>query len=160
MAGYGSYGMIYKRIFQSSVSDHWEAMITFIALIALADENDIVMADMPRLARATNIPIEILRKGMEILLSPDPTSATEIDDGRRIDFLPLVGDDRPPSLDGPCRGWKVKNREKYRLAARREYMRLYMRRRRSERLNPNQEEISGRQKSKAAKEELEDFRRP
>lgn len=154
------YGMIYETIFDSSVARDWEATVTFMCLIAMADAEDNVYTDPERLHRKTNIPPKVLRRGLDVLLSDDPYSFNKAENGKRIVFLPLVGVEEEPSLDGHCRGFHVVNRAYYKRLLRKKYNRDYMARRRAlAGGNPSQDELSGKSRGAEASEELEDFRK-
>lgn len=120
-----SYGIVHRGIFESSVAECWEACVTFIALLALADAEDNVYSDIGRLRRITNFPESVLRKGIEKLMEPDRDSRSQEEEGARIVYLPLVGTDQEPSMD-ECRGWHIVNRSRYKRATRRVYQRQYM----------------------------------
>jgi hypothetical protein len=149
----GGYGMIYASIFDSSVAKDWQAMVVFIALIALADKEDNVFTDPWRLARKTNMPESIVFKGLMILLEEDPLSFNKAENGRRITFLPLVGTDNPPSLEGQCRGFHVVNRAYYKRLLRKKYNAQYNADRRAAKYSSPENLYQN-----GAKEALEDFR--
>lgn len=102
----------------------WEALVTFQQLIVLADREGFVDMTPEAISRRTIIPIEIIRKGLEVLESPDLQSRDPQHDGRRIERISEHRD----------WGWKILNYSKYRAIRtadeRREYMREYMREKR------------------------------
>lgn len=128
----GGYGMIYETIWESSVAQDWEAVLVFMALVSIADAEDNVYMNPDRLHRKTNIPMEIITKGLEILLRPDHYSKSRVAGGRRITFLPLVGTEEEPSLEGICRGWHIVNRAYYKRLLRKRYNSAYVARKRAE----------------------------
>src|SRR4030042_6333134 len=71
-----------------------------IAMLALADAQDIVEGTIPGFASLCRVPRETMAKAIEIFSAPDPDSRTKDHDGRRIDIIPG--------------GWKILNRAKYR----------------------------------------------
>lgn len=150
----GGYGMIYASIFDSSVARDWEALVVFIALIALADKDDNVFTDPGRLARKTNIPEEIILKGLNLLIEEDPQSFNTVENGRRITFLPLVGTDQSPSLGGHCRGFHVVNRAYYKRLLRKKYNAAYAQARRQRKYSDPETTYQG-----GADAALEEFRR-
>lgn len=81
------YGKIFETMYDGSLVENWEALVTFQQLIVLCNSDGIVDMTHESLSRRTGIPIEIIRKGIEILESPDPRSRTPDDDGRRIRLL-------------------------------------------------------------------------
>jgi hypothetical protein len=114
------YGKVFRQMYKGSMSRQgWESIVTMQQFIVLADRHGVVDMTLEAIAAETTIPIEVLRKGVEILAAPDTGSRTPDDDGRRI--VPL--DDRRDW------GWQLVNYEKYRKIQseedRREYQRAY-----------------------------------
>jgi hypothetical protein len=101
------YGKIFSSMYDGSLYGQWEAIVTFQQMIVLADAEGYVDMTPQALAARTSIPLEIIQKGIELLLSPDKYSRTPDCDGRRIE---LVDDARPW-------GWRVVNHRKYRQMA-------------------------------------------
>ena len=98
------YGKIWGSMFDGSlVETRWEAVVTFMVLITLADKNGIVDMTPTALAGRTTIPKEIFEAGLKVLESPDNASRTDSDDGRRIIRL-----DEHREW-----GWTIVNYEKY-----------------------------------------------
>lgn len=120
------YGKIFDSIYDGSLYGQWEGIVTLQQMIVLCDQEGFVDMTPQALAARTSIPFEIITKGIEILMQPDRYSRTEGAEGRRIELI----DTRRPW------GWKIVNYGKYRemrtIEDRREYMREYMRTRRSE----------------------------
>lgn len=119
------YGKIFASMFKGSLYGHWEAIVTFTAMIALADEHGEVDMTAEALAAVTSFPLAIVQKGIAQLEQPDPASRTPTEEGRR---LVRVSDHR-------AWGWRIVNYEQYRQlrsqAERREYMKQYQRKRRA-----------------------------
>jgi len=115
------YGKIFVSMYEGSLYGHWEAIVTFQQMIALADKEGFVDFMPAAIAAKTSIPLEIIEKGLAVLGSEDPYTRTEGENGKRII---LINPNRPW-------GWKVVNYAKYRDMAtqedRRKYMREYMR---------------------------------
>ena len=102
------YGKIFESIYDGSLAcGDWKALITFQQLIILADQDGVV--DMTDIAihRRTTIPLEIIQKGIEELLKPDPHSRSKDEDGRRLILLDSERD----------WGWVIVNYEHYRKLA-------------------------------------------
>ena len=102
------YGKIFESIYDGSLAcGDWKALITFQQLIILADQDGVV--DMTDIAihRRTTIPLEIIQKGIEELLKPDPHSRSKDEDGRRLTLLDSERD----------WGWVIVNYEHYRKLA-------------------------------------------
>jgi hypothetical protein len=119
------YGKIFDSIYDGSLYGQWEGIVTLQQMIVLCDQEGFVDMTPQALAARTSIPLEIIQKGVAILMEPDRYSRTEGAEGRRIELI----DARRPW------GWKIVNYGKYREMRteedRREYMREYMRKRRS-----------------------------
>ena len=111
-----AYGVIHSSIFTSSVSKAWEAWVVLVAMCILADEDDNVLLDAPRLARLTNLPEEIVERGIEILSAPDPSSKNQREEGRRI--IPI-------DADRPSLGWHIVNRNIFKRMFSAEHRRQY-----------------------------------
>lgn len=155
----GTYGLLYETIWDSSVSQDWRGVVTFMALLSMADAEDNVYTDPERISRKTGIPMDVIMPGLEFLLREDPYSKSKEAQGRRITFLPLAVDGFEPSLDGYCRGFHITNRALYRRLLRKRYNRSYQAKRRALAKNPSQAHISGNHDSDEAKAALEDFRK-
>ena len=119
------YGKIFESIYGGSLYGHWEAIVTMQQLIVLADADGVVDMTPEAIAGKTSIPIEIIEKGLAILVAPDPASRTPGSDGGRIQLLD----------DHRDWGWFLVNHEKYKnlrtAKDRRDYMREYMQKRRA-----------------------------
>ena len=100
------YAKIFSQIYDGTLCTNgpWEALVTFQQLLILADQEGGVDMTIPAIARRTTIPREILERGIEALMLPDPESRTPTEEGRRI--IPLS--------NGRSWGWRVVNYEKYR----------------------------------------------
>jgi hypothetical protein len=108
----------YTKLFQSLLtSTIWQeddkTRITWITMLALADQAGKVEASVPGLAHAANINLEACQRALTRLIAPDEYSRTKSHDGRRI---------RP--VDG---GWQILNYAKYREKCRSQDRRSYMR---------------------------------
>jgi len=119
------YGKIFTSIYDGTLAEDWRALITFQQLIVLCDADGIIDMTPASIARRTGIPIEHIEAGLEILTAPDPHSRSENEQGKRI--IP-IDDER-------SWGWQIVNHKHYRDLRtsddRREYMRNYMRNKRS-----------------------------
>lgn len=121
------YAKIFSQIYDGTLCTNgpWEALVTFQQLLILADQEGGVDMTIPAIARRTTIPREILERGIEALMLPDPESRTPTEEGRRI--IPLS--------NGRSWGWRVVNYEKYRQIKReqdrRDYHREYYHKRKS-----------------------------
>jgi hypothetical protein len=119
------YGKLFASIFDGSLYGHFPGTVVMMALIALADERGEVDMTPEKLAAATAFPLDIVRAGIEYLSQPDPRSRSREMEGRRI---VLIDPER-------SWGWRLVNHAKYRAIRseenRREYMRDYMRTKRT-----------------------------
>ena len=103
--GYGlMYGKIFSSIYDGTLGEDWRALITFQQMIILCDSDGVVDMTPESIFRRTNIPIEHIKAGIEILESKDPYSRTQGENGRRIIRL----DEHRPW------GWQIVNHGKYR----------------------------------------------
>lgn len=120
------YGKIFDSMYDGTLYGQWQAIVTMQQFIVLSDINGIVDMTPQAISARTSIPLEIISQGIAILEAPDKHTRTTGSDGKRIELL----DDHRPW------GWFLVNHEKYRdmrsSADRREYMRLYMAKKRSE----------------------------
>lgn len=111
------YAKVYAQMFDSSLREKWQAWVTFVALLALADDRDEVDMTVPALMARTGLPGSIVSEGIEWLEKPDEHSRTPDEGGRRIVRL----DEHRPW------GWRIVNRGKYKRLrdndARRDYFR-------------------------------------
>lgn len=101
------YGKIFSSMYDGSLYGQWEAIVTMQQLIVLCDIAGVVDMTPQAIAARTSIPLEIIQKGLELLMMPDKYSRTPDCDGRRVELI----DDRRPW------GWHIVNYEKYRFMA-------------------------------------------
>lgn len=101
-------GMMYAKIFSSiydgTLVEKWEALVTFQQLLVLSDSEGIIDMTPQAIARRTGIPLNIIEEGIKFLESPDPYSRTPDDDGRRLERIDAHRD----------WGWRIVNHKKYR----------------------------------------------
>lgn len=98
------YGKIFSSMYDGTLADNWEALVTFQQLIVLANADGVVDMTPSAIARRTGIPSEIINKGLEHLGKPDDDSRSPEMDGRRIMLLDAHRD----------WGWMIVNYERYR----------------------------------------------
>jgi len=119
------YGKIFHSIYDGTLAEDWRALITFQQLIVLCDADGVVDMTPESISRRTGIPLEHIEAGITILIAPDPSSRSSESQGKRL--LPLN-----PDRDW---GWEIVNHKHYRdlrtAEDRREYMRNYMKEKRS-----------------------------
>ena len=97
------YGKIFDTIYTGTLHGHWEAIVTFQQMIVLSDADGVVDFTPAAIAARTSIPLEIIKKGIEVLEAPDQHTRTPGAEGRRIELL----DAHRPW------GWHIVNHEKY-----------------------------------------------
>ena len=119
------YAKIFSQIFDSTLAEDFTARHVFMDLLVLADRHGVVDMTLDAIARRTNAPKAIVEEAIRKLCKPDVNSRGKTDEGRRL--IPLS--------DNRNWGWQIVNFEHYHKMqdehARREYMRNYMRKRRS-----------------------------
>ena len=126
------YGKLFEQMYDGTLATKgpWQALVTFQQLIILADRNGEVDMTPEAISRRTTIPLEIIEHGIKALEEPDGDSRSPDLEGRRIVRL----------SDSRVWGWQLVNYGKYRAIRsqeeRREYMRVYQRKRR-ESVNQN-----------------------
>ena len=98
------YGKLFESMYDGTLVENWQALVTFQQMIVLCDPDGIVDITPVALSRRTGIPIEHIEKGIELLEGADPYSRTPDSGGRRIVRL----DDHRPW------GWHIVNHKKYR----------------------------------------------
>jgi hypothetical protein len=121
-----SFTKLFSSIITSSIwNEDDKTRIVWITILALADSRGRVWASTGGLAHSARTSLEDTKAAIDKLMSPDPDSRTETDEGRRI-----------AKIDG---GFQVINHSKYRELrdddVRNDYMREYMRKRRTENVN-------------------------
>lgn len=99
------YAKVFRQILDSSIAEDYQVRHVFEDLLKLADSEGIVDMTVTAIARSTNVPIEIVRRGIEELEKPDPESRTTDFEGRRIILL------EPHKRSW---GWMIVNYQKYR----------------------------------------------
>lgn len=120
------YGKLFEQMYDGTLATKgpWQALVTFQQFIILADKRGEVDMTPEAIARRTTIPLEIIQQGIAALEQPDAASRSPALEGRRIVRLSEHRD----------WGWAVVNYGHYRKIRsedeRREYMRLYQRKRR------------------------------
>lgn len=119
------YAKVFSQIFDSTLADNWQHRHVFEDLLKLADQRGFVDMTPESIIARTRLPKEMVMDALQALMQPDPRSRSKEENGRRI---VLIDPDRPW-------GWRIVNYLHYRGIKtefdRTEYMRNYMRERRS-----------------------------
>lgn len=119
------YGKLFESIYDGTLVEDWRALITFQQMIILCDSDGILDMTVGAISRRTGIPQEHIKHGVTVLEAPDVQSRTPDEEGKRIVRID----------DHRAWGWRIVNHKYYRdlrtKEDRREYMRNYMREKRS-----------------------------
>jgi hypothetical protein len=89
--------LLKSSLMESDLATRW----AWVALLLMADADDLVYGTIPSLARAANITIEQMHDAMDIFTAPDRNSTSQENEGRRIVMV-------APNT------WHIVNRAKYR----------------------------------------------
>jgi hypothetical protein len=108
------FAKVFAQILDSSLAEDYRVRLVFEDFLKLSDSKGIVDMTPQSIARRTNVPLEIVTTGIAALESPDPSSRTPDEEGRRI-----VRMDAHRTW-----GWRIVNFEKYRQSASKEMLRL------------------------------------
>lgn len=109
-----SFAKVFAQILDSSLADDYLTRLVFEDFLKLSDRFGIVDITPESISRRTNVPLDIVKRGIEALEQPDERSRTPDHDGKRI-----------VRLDAHRTwGWKVVNYEKYRESATTEMLRM------------------------------------
>lgn len=113
------YAKLFSRITESSLmEERINVRYTFVMMLAIADPEGYVIGTDVAIARRLNMPLGEFKECLSVLMSPDPDSNSQEEDGRRI------------TVSTSERGYHVVNFVTYRELkdpqGRREYMREYM----------------------------------
>ena len=98
------YGKLFEQMYKGSmIAAGWEALIVMQQLVILADRHGEVEMTPQAISNTTTIPLDIVEKGLQVLMEPDPMSRSKAEEGRRI---VLLDPDRPW-------GWRLVNYQYY-----------------------------------------------
>jgi hypothetical protein len=78
------FAKVFTQILDSSLAEDYQTRHVFEDLLKLCDINGVVDMTHEAIARRTNVPLEIVRRGIEALERPDTRSRNPEFDGRRI----------------------------------------------------------------------------
>jgi hypothetical protein len=98
------YGKLFVQMYDGSLRQDWQALVTFQQFIVLSDVEGVLDMTPEALSGRTGIPLEIIHRGIECLEAPDRLSRTPDEGGRRIVRLSNA---RPW-------GWRIVNYKAYR----------------------------------------------
>lgn len=98
------YSKIFRSIYDGSLADDWQALVTFQQFLILADADGVIDMTLAAIHRVTGIPTEILVAGIASLELPDEHSRSPEMQGRRVSKLESHRD----------WGWFIVNWRKYR----------------------------------------------
>ena len=115
------YGKLFESIYDGTLVEDWQALITFQQMIILCDSDGVLDMTIGAISRRTGIPAKHIKHGIEILEGADPESRSPNEEGKRIIRID----------EHRAWGWTIVNHKHYRDLRtsndRREYMRQYMR---------------------------------
>ena len=111
------FAKVFGQIFDSSVAEDYLVRLVFEDFLVLADKLGVVDMTPQAVSRRTNVPLEIVQRGILVLSSPDPESRSQGEEGRR---LVLIDSHR-------SWGWQIVNYEHYRNLRDEESRRAYFR---------------------------------
>jgi hypothetical protein len=101
------FAKVFTQILDSSLAIDYQVRHVFEDLLKLADINGVVDSTIDSISRRTNVPFEIVKRGIEALEKPDASSRTPDHEGRRIIRIDEHRD----------WGWMIVNYEYYRNLA-------------------------------------------
>lgn len=113
------YAKIFRQIYDSSIAEDPQVRFTFMDMLVLADSDGVVDMTPEAISRVTNVPIDWVKRSIQILESPDERSRTADHNGARIARLDEHRD----------WGWVILNYDKFREMATEEQRRLKTRER-------------------------------
>ncbi|MEP6990090.1 MAG: hypothetical protein ABJA80_04100, partial [bacterium] len=125
------YVKLFGSILDSSIwSSSMPTRILWVTMLAMADEEGVVDAAVPGLAKRAGISIAECRAGLDELLAPDPYSRTKEHEGRRVE-----------EVDG---GWLLLNHAAYReIQTKRQLSGAARQRRFRDRVTSNTDSVTG-----------------
>jgi hypothetical protein len=95
--------LLWSKILDSSIwMEAKETRLVWITMLAMKDAEGKILAVPKALAHRARVSEEECRRALEVLLSPDPESSTQVEDGRRV--REIAG------------GWEIVNHELYRFS--------------------------------------------
>lgn len=98
------YAKVFRTLWDGTLADSFDAWSLFVFMLAHADIDGVVDMTPQAISRRSNIPPEMVARGLEVLEAPDPHSRSEECEGRRI---VRISDQRPW-------GWRIVNVKEYR----------------------------------------------
>lgn len=78
------FAKVFTQIFDSSIAEDYRVRFVFEDMLKLANQDGVVDMTHESISRRTNVPLEIIRIGIDSLESPDPKSRSKEHEGRRI----------------------------------------------------------------------------
>jgi hypothetical protein len=142
------FAKVFGQIFDSSVAEDYLVRLVFEDFLVLADKLGVVDMTPQAVSRRTNVPLEIVQRGILVLSSPDPESRSQGEEGRR-----LVPIDSHRSW-----GWQIVNYEHYRNLRDEEARRAYFRDAKREQRSKKCAKAARGKKTEAAKSRHAEFK--
>lgn len=78
------YAKIFASMWDGTLGQHWEGWAVFVFMLANCDREGYIDMTHEAIARRSGLPIEVVRRGIEVLEAPDVRSRSAEEDGRRI----------------------------------------------------------------------------
>jgi hypothetical protein len=78
------YGALFEEIMDSSLAENLDGRCVFQDMVILADEHDNVMMTVEAFSRRTRWPMDRLTLALRYLMSPDASSKSTLEEGRRL----------------------------------------------------------------------------
>lgn len=102
------YTPVFNSIFDGTLCGKWPDSAVWLTMLALCDRHGEVNLSYAAICARTGWPADLLRQGIESLMTPDPDSQSPAEEGRRLVLI------------DPARswGWRIVNHSRYREKAR------------------------------------------
>ena len=124
-----TYVKLFRSILSSTIwSEDDQTRLTWISMLAMADQNGYVGASIPGIAAQARVPLEAAEKAIEKFLAPDKYSRSQEFEGRRIE----VAD----------RGWTILNYDRFRDMRDEEARKTYERERKRAQRKKKSEQVT------------------
>src|SRR4029077_3719273 len=98
------FAKIFSQILDSSIAEDYLVRLVFEDMLLLCDKDGVVDMTQSAIARRTNVPLDIVSRGIKRLTQPDVESRSSDEEGRRV---VLIDPQRPW-------GWRIVNYVRYR----------------------------------------------
>ncbi len=133
---HGQFAKIYAGLWDGTLGGSWEAWTVFVYMLANCRADGTIDKTPDAITRGSCLPPEVVARGLEKLMAPDPASRSKDEGGARIVLLE------------PARGWgwRIVNYQKYRGGDSSEWSKTYRER------NGEQIRIRDRERKRSVRE--------